>query len=67
MDIFDNSDLEYVVDDFHGVSDFEDDEPFGEVDIKSETDTDFMDSDFEDDLELVGIYITLLWSNNIRM
>lgn len=48
MDIFDNSDLEYLVDDFHGVSDFEDDEPFGEVDHTKET-----DSDFEDDFELV--------------
>ncbi|VVA95693.1 unnamed protein product [Arabis nemorensis] len=46
MDIFDNSDLEYLVDDFYGVSDFEDDEPFGEIDLKSET-----DSDFEDDFE----------------
>ncbi|CAH2067786.1 unnamed protein product [Thlaspi arvense] len=47
MDIFDNSDLEYLVDDFHGVSDFEDDEPFGEVELTSGTDSDFIDSDFE--------------------
>ncbi|KAH0920358.1 hypothetical protein HID58_028018, partial [Brassica napus] len=46
MDIFDNSDLEYLVDDFHGFSDSEDDEPFGEFDHKSEA-----DSDFEDDLD----------------
>lgn len=48
MDIFDNSDLEYLVDDFHGFSDSEDDEPFGEFDHKSEA-----DSDFEDDPEPV--------------
>ncbi|ESQ27313.1 hypothetical protein EUTSA_v10018538mg [Eutrema salsugineum] len=48
MDIFDNSDLEYLVDDFHGVYDFEDDEPsFGEFEHRSGTDSDFMDSDFE--------------------
>ncbi|XP_010428915.1 PREDICTED: uncharacterized protein LOC104713482 isoform X2 [Camelina sativa] len=50
MDIFDNSDLEYLVDDFH--ADFDDDEPpFGEVvvtsDSDSDSDSDYMDSDFE--------------------
>jgi len=49
MDIFDNSDLEYLVDEFH--ADFDDDEPFGEVDVTSDSDSDFMDSDF--DFELV--------------
>ncbi|CAH8309567.1 unnamed protein product [Eruca vesicaria subsp. sativa] len=46
MNIFDNSDLEYLVDDFHGFSDSEDDETFGEFDHKSEA-----ESDFEDDLD----------------
>ncbi|AEE36064.1 unnamed protein product [Arabidopsis thaliana] len=48
MDIFDNSDLEYLVDEFH--ADFDDDEPFGEVDVTSESDSDFMDSDFDFEL-----------------
>ncbi|CAE5964526.1 unnamed protein product [Arabidopsis arenosa] len=48
MDIFDNSDLEYLVDEFH--ADFDDDEPFGEVDITSDSDSDFMDSDFDFEL-----------------
>ncbi|XP_023643812.1 uncharacterized WD repeat-containing protein C2A9.03 isoform X1 [Capsella rubella] len=45
MDIFDNSDLEYLVDGFR--ADFDDDEPFGEVDITSDSDSDFMDSEFD--------------------
>ncbi|CAL9241079.1 unnamed protein product [Arabidopsis halleri] len=48
MDIFDNSDLEYLVDEFH--AGFDDDEPFGEVDITSDSDSDFMDSDFDFEL-----------------
>lgn len=48
MDIFDNFDFEYFVDDFYGFFDFEDDEFFGEFDYKSE-----VDFDFEDDFDLV--------------
>ncbi|KAG7587457.1 WD40 repeat [Arabidopsis thaliana x Arabidopsis arenosa] len=48
MDIFDNSDLEYLVDEFH--AGFDDDEPFGDVDITSDSDSDFMDSDFDFEL-----------------
>uniref|UniRef100_A0A1J3I733 Putative WD repeat-containing protein C2A9.03 n=1 Tax=Noccaea caerulescens TaxID=107243 RepID=A0A1J3I733_NOCCA len=51
MDIFDNSDLEYLVDEFDSFSDFEDDEPIGEVNVKSEAGSDLMDSDFEDDFD----------------
>lgn len=53
MDIFDNSDLEYLVDEFDSFSDFEDDEPIGEVNVKSEAGSDLMDSDFEDDFDSV--------------
>lgn len=49
-----NDDLEYVVDDFYDVADFEED-PFGDYydPPHKNNATDSLDSDFEDDFDLV--------------
>ncbi|XP_022773159.1 uncharacterized WD repeat-containing protein C2A9.03-like isoform X1 [Durio zibethinus] len=49
MEHFQNDDLEYVVDDYYDVDDFEHDDPFAEP--EPQRDTAEFDSDFEDDFE----------------
>ncbi|EOY16046.1 Transducin/WD40 repeat-like superfamily protein isoform 1 [Theobroma cacao] len=52
MEHFQNDDLEYVVDDYYDVDDFEHDNPFAEPEPQRDTaDLDSFDSDVEDDLE----------------
>ncbi|XWS25265.1 hypothetical protein CRYUN_Cryun27aG0054400 [Craigia yunnanensis] len=52
MEHFQNDDLEYVVNDYYDVRDFEHDDPFDEPEPKRDTaDFDSFDSDFEDDFE----------------
>lgn len=52
MEQFPNHELEYVVDDYYDITDFEDDSVLPRTGSSS-TDDDSMDSDFEDDIELV--------------
>lgn len=52
MEQFQNQELEYVVDDYYDVTDFEDDDVTPRSGSSS-FDDDSMDSDFEDDFELV--------------
>ena len=57
MEHFQNDDLEYVVDDYYDVSDFEHDDPFDEPEPQRDTaDFDSFDSDFEDDFESVRFF-----------
>ncbi|XWS23868.1 hypothetical protein CRYUN_Cryun28dG0052300 [Craigia yunnanensis] len=52
MEHFQNGDLEYVVDDYYDVNDFELDDSFAEPERQRDTaDFDSFDSDFEDDFE----------------
>lgn len=51
MEQFPNHELEYVVDDYYDITDFEDDSVSPRT--GSSIDDDSMDSDFEDDIELV--------------
>lgn len=52
MEQFPNHELEYVVDDYYDITDFEDDSVPPRIGSSS-IDDDSMDSDFEDDIELV--------------
>ncbi|KAL0392332.1 UNVERIFIED_CONTAM: putative WD repeat-containing protein C2A9.03 [Sesamum radiatum] len=52
MEQFQNQELEYVVDDYYDVTDFEDDDVTPRSGSSSFDDDDSMDSDFEDDFEL---------------
>lgn len=49
---FHNDDLEYMVHDYSDAADFEDD-PFGEAKPLGNDDFESVDSDFEDDFEVV--------------
>lgn len=49
MAYFQNDDLEYVVDDYYDMADFEED-PFADTDLPKKV-VDPMDSDVEDDFE----------------
>ncbi|KAL2468077.1 Transducin/WD40 repeat-like superfamily protein [Forsythia ovata] len=51
MEHFQNNELEYVVDDYYDVTDFEDDD-FSPRSASNSIDDDSIDSDFEDDFEL---------------
>ncbi|KAL2503811.1 Transducin/WD40 repeat-like superfamily protein [Abeliophyllum distichum] len=51
MEHFQNNELEYVVDDYYDVTDFDDDD-FSPRSVSNSIDDDSMDSDFEDDFEL---------------
>lgn len=51
MEQFPNHELEYVVDDYYDITDFEDDSDSPR--IGSSMDDDSADSDFEDDFDLV--------------
>ncbi|KAL5559035.1 hypothetical protein UlMin_035246 [Ulmus minor] len=51
MDHFQNDDLEYVVDDYFDVDDFDDD-PFADMQSHKGDDIDPFDSDFEDDFDM---------------
>ena len=53
MDHFQNDDLEYVVDDYFDVDDFDDD-PFADMQSHKRDDIDPFDSDFEDDFDMVS-------------
>lgn len=48
-----NDDLEYVVDDYYDVAEFEED-PFSENHPHKNGDADYFDSDFEDDFDSVS-------------
>ncbi|XP_010060167.2 uncharacterized WD repeat-containing protein C2A9.03 isoform X1 [Eucalyptus grandis] len=50
MEQFHNDDLEYVVDDFYDEF-YDDDNPFSDVESPRNSDTESVDSDFEDDFE----------------
>lgn len=52
MEQFPNHELEYAVDDYYDVTDFEDENDSPRIGISS-TDDDSADSDFEDDFEMV--------------
>lgn len=54
---FHNNDLEYVVDD-----PFEDD-PFADDEPQANNDSEYIDSDFEDDLESVCVCLLSLFTN----
>lgn len=56
MEQFQNDELEYAVDDYYDITDFEDDD----VSLRSRSssiDDDSMNSDFEDDFELVAKFL----------
>lgn len=53
MEHFSNDDLEYVVDDYYDVSDFEDEYTFSDNVRQQSLSSDSPDSDFEDDFETV--------------
>lgn len=57
MAYYHNDGLEYVGDDYYDVVDFEDN-PFLEPETQRDSDLDSVDSDFDDDFELV-CYLTL--------
>ncbi|XP_054788704.1 uncharacterized WD repeat-containing protein C2A9.03 isoform X1 [Prosopis cineraria] len=52
MELFNNDDLDYVVDDYYDVPDFEDDDSFADSCSQSNTRFHSPDSDFEDDFEM---------------
>lgn len=54
MENFQNDDLQYVVDDYYDVNDFEHDDSFAEPELQRDA-ADF-DSDFEDDFESVRLF-----------
>ena len=54
MEQFPNHELEYIVDDYYDITDFEDDNDSPRIGSSS-MDGDSSDSDFEDDFELVII------------
>ena len=54
MEHFQNDYLQYVVDDYYDVNDFEHDDPFAEPEPQRDN-ADF-DSDFEDDFESVRFF-----------
>lgn len=54
MAYFQNDELEYVADYYYDVPDFEeDDDPSSDNNSVKNDDVDFLDSDFEDDFEMV--------------
>lgn len=60
MEHFQNDDLEYVVDDYFDVDDFEHDDLFGEPEpYRDAAEFDSFDSDFEEDYESVRIMLDL--------
>ncbi|KAJ0087095.1 hypothetical protein Patl1_08498 [Pistacia atlantica] len=48
---FNNDDLDYVVDDYYDAADFDNDDPFSDVESPGNNNSDSLDSDFEDDFE----------------
>lgn len=52
MEHFQNDDLEYIAD-YNDVPDFEEDDSFSDNQSVKNDDMDFLDSDFEDDFEIV--------------
>ncbi|XP_022138944.1 uncharacterized WD repeat-containing protein C2A9.03-like isoform X2 [Momordica charantia] len=52
MDNLGNDFLDYLVDDYYDVANFDDDDPFGDEETQRSSDVESLDSDFEDDLEM---------------
>lgn len=54
MENFGNDFLDYLVDeDYYDVANFDDDSSFGDDETQRSSDVDSLDSDFEDDFEMV--------------
>lgn len=60
MEQFPNHELEYVVDDYYDITDFEDDNDSPR--IGSSMDGDSADSDFEDDFDMVNHFVQIISS-----
>lgn len=50
---FDNDDLDYFGDDYYDAADFVHDNPFSDVESLGHSNSESLDSDFEDDFEMV--------------
>lgn len=53
MENLGNDFLDYLVDDYYDVANFDDDSSFGDDESQRSSDVDSLDSDFEDDFEMV--------------
>lgn len=59
MAYYQNDDLEFLVDDFYGINEFEEDTSFDNPSREKNGDETF-DSDFDDDFDMVGSALLLL-------
>lgn len=55
---FQNDDLEYIADDYFDVPDFEEDDSFSDNQSVKNDNIHFLDSDFEDDFEIVRVFFS---------